>query len=285
MKSRKLLWTIALCLSVSMVGCSLVNISKDDRQYQRSLPGLPKDKEMSFPNKRAMAAGASLANVTAAQGYYEGFKAKSKEAKLLYDLTFRFMGLCGVNMAFDPTDPDSIEKVFKEADNAVQEKEKNIADLKQQVQDFTSKLAEKEEIVRDKGAELKSFKATWKARLGSLFWGILVSVILIVVGLGAVQVYTGFPVLTGLVKTFIPFAKGGITTLFKLGKQTAVAIDKWKDTVVTRLEALRNSSKETYTREEVLALLEEQRQALSKHLGNEQDADAKIYLKKMGVNA
>jgi hypothetical protein len=63
-----------------------------------------------------------------------------------------------------------------------------------------------------------------------------------------------------------------------------VAIDKWKDTVVTRLEELRSSSKETYTREEVIALLERQRQELSEHLGHEQDADVKKYLPKMGVN-
>lgn len=130
--SHKWLWVL---LAVTLSGCSLVGLEKT--YYKSDLGAPPKEKQLSFQSKEALAAGATLSNQKAAQIFYEGTKPKSKEAKIVYDLSYRFMGLAGVNVQYNPDDPESIAKVFAAADKALEENNARIHDLEKQVKQVT----------------------------------------------------------------------------------------------------------------------------------------------------
>ena len=183
--ARIRLYAIALVAILVFVcsGCGDFVIGK--RTVLQEGGEIPQEKELSFKSKEALAAGATLQNVTAAQVYYEGAEPKSKEAKLLYDLSYRFLGLVGINMDFDPGDPASIQKVFEKADNALKERDKNLHDLKEQL-----KQEQKAREVAEK--ERKGFAA----RVWGAVWAILGAILGILVILALIEVFTGIPTIS-----------------------------------------------------------------------------------------
>jgi hypothetical protein len=277
MSKSKFSICVALTCIMMLFGCALIDFNKDTTAYKRDVGTLPKDKEMSFPSKQAMAAGAALSNITAAKVYYLGTKPLSPDAKVLYDMTYRFMGLCGVNMDFDPSDPESVAKVFENADKAISEKDKNIADLKQQVADFTTQLAAKETIIRDKGKEIEGVKTTLKAQIGTIIWVTLGCIILLVLILGGVQAYTGIPVLS----MAIGFVTGATKTLFNAAKQTGSAIEQWKKDHDDQIQQLKNAGKN-----EAAEVLQGARDSLGALLSSHQDSAVKTFIQtKLKLNS
>jgi len=219
-------WLLTVLLAVTISGCSLVEVQQ--RHYKPKIKDIPQEKELSFKSKQHLAAGASLQNVTAAKVYYKGTEAESKEAKILYDMSYRFLGLVGVNMDFDPSDPESISKVFSEADNAIKEKDKNIHDLQEQVKKMNNDLATLNATTQDKIAEAKSESGKWRWRFGTAVWGFFGIIILIAGGLLAAQIFTGIPFFTG--------ALGMIRTIFKGVKQTVHGLEEFKHKVQKDIE-------------------------------------------------
>lgn len=202
-------------------GCSFVSFEK--RFYKRDIDPVVKD-ELSFASKEALAAGATLQNQTAAEIYYKGTKPESKQAKILYEMSYRFMHLAGVNNNFDPTDPESVEKVFKEADNALREKDKTIHNLEVRVKQQLEEMAARDKLVRDKVAELEDVEGKWRAKLGKIWYWIYtvaISIVVVIVGLGILQAWTGIPLLTGLF--------GGIRLIFGAAKQTIKGVQTVRD--------------------------------------------------------
>jgi hypothetical protein len=216
-------------LALMLVGCSFVTIER--RNYKADI-NPPSKKQLSFQSKEALAAGATLQNITAAEIYYKGTSPESEKAKLLYDMSYRFMNLAGVNNQFDPSDPDSVYEVFEKADKALEEKDKIIHDLQRDVQRQLEELATNKKIIRDREAELIATQSTWSARwdtLWSWIWGILIAIIVLIVGLGIAQAMTGIPFLTILF--------GGVRMLFNAAKQTIhglqVVREELKESIVS----------------------------------------------------
>jgi hypothetical protein len=192
----------------------------DLRVQGGSVPDLkpPSEAGLSFKSKGALASGATLQNVTANQVYYEGCKPKSSAAKILVDMSYRFLGLVGVNMRFDPSDPDSIKKVFADADNAITEKDKIIHDLREQSKEYLKDLAgahgERDSVVTE--------SKTFRQRVWGVIWSIAGVLLLVVLVLGGVQAFTGIPLLTGM----LPWA---IRRMHDTSKQTVVAVQKIRE--------------------------------------------------------
>lgn len=256
-----LLIALILCLT----GCSLIGIEKSF--YKRDVGTPPQEKTMSFESKEALATGATLQNVTAAKVFYKGAAPESKEAKILYDMSYRFLGLAGVNMQFDPADPESVKKVFEKADKALEEKDSIIHQLQEDVKKFNQELATREKAIKDKGEELEQQNGKWRTHLGNLWfwiWFVVVACIVVVIGLGVLQVYTGIPWLTGLF--------GGIGKMFKVGRQTIEGVQRIKDELKNRIsDAETEKEKEAY--KGVLTLI-------SQKLSEKQDEEVKAWVSK-----
>jgi hypothetical protein len=276
---RKILPVVLAILLLN--GCAFVSVTQE--HYKRGLPDkLPQQKELSFTSKEALAAGASLQNVVAAKVYYKGVAPESADAKVLYDMSYRFMGLAGINMDFDPSDPESVKKVFAEADNAIKEKDKNIDDLKRQVDVFMQEIATKTKIVKDKEAEMEANDGKWKVSffwLKFALWTLLILIILVPIGLFLVQIFTGIPIFTLFMKTFIPFATGGVKTVFNGLKQTGVAIEETKKEIKEEIEKKKAENKNYEAQAMEFALTK-----LMCKLGRHQDTDVKQLLPKIGLN-
>jgi len=240
-------------------GCSFIEVRKT--YYRKDYGRKPQEKELSFTSKRALATGATLNNMTAAKVYYQGTEPQSKEAKILYDMSYRFMSLAGVKADFDPSDPESVAKIFEEADRALEEKERIIHQLKEDVKRY---LQEKEKIVRDKEAELQALNNKWQVKLGNLWfwiWVIIIGFIALIIFCPAI----GIPLLSRTV---------GLT--LKAGKNTMKAIeairDKWKEE--ERLAKERGDMKRY---EQIRKVREE----LESELHKAQSEEEKLHIKKL----
>jgi len=257
---------LSLIIPFIVAGCSLVEVQQ--QHYKPKIKDIPQEKELSFKSKQHLAAGASLQNVTAAKVYYKGTEPESKEAKILYDMSYRFLGLVGVNMDFDPSDPESVSKVFSEADNAIKEKDKNIHDLQEKVKKMNNDLATLNATTRDKIAEAKAESGKWRWRFGAGLWGIVIAALLIAGGLLAAQIFTGIPFFTG--------ALGMVRTIFKGVKQTAHGLEEFKDTIKQDI-AKAKAENRGYEAKAMEDALERFKSTLSKH----QDAHVKEYLERI----
>lgn len=258
---RALLYAAVIML---LSGCSFVTIER--RNYKADV-NPPSEKQLSFKSKEALAAGATLQNMTAADVFYRGTKPESKEAKLLYDMSYRFMNLAGVNNQFDPSDPDSVYDVFVKADQALEEKDRIIHDLRTSVQKQLEELATNKKIIRDREAELVNTQNTWSARWGALWtwiWIIVVIIIVVFVGLGIMQAMTGIPFLTILF--------GGIRLLFNATKQTIHGIQVVREELK---EAITNSKSE-----EERAMASKMLQELDLKMSQYQDDEVKKWIAK-----
>ena len=247
-----------IILAVILAGCSLVNIERGGT-LQKSTGKLPEDKELSFKSKEALATGATLQNVTANKVYYEGTEPKSESAKILLDLSYRFMGLVGINMDFDPSDPESVEKVFQEADKALEEKDKNIHDLKVQVDDLKTRMAEEANYHKKEVEKHRSLAGT--------LWRVIWSIIGIIAGVfviaGLIQVFTGIPLLSNL----LPWVSKRIHST---AKQTVEGVQEIREELKKRAK---NGDNEI-TAEEALKLFD---MTLEKH----QDKGVKAHVRKL----
>jgi F0F1-type ATP synthase membrane subunit b/b' len=251
----------------------------DTTAYKRDVGKIPEQKDLSFPSKEALGSGATLQNTICAKIFYKGCEPESADAKTIYDLSYRFMSFAGVVNDFDPSDPESVKKVFDNADAALKERDKNISDLQQQVKDFSTKLAEKDVIVKDKDGQLAAENGKWSLKCGGLkfwLWFILISVIVLVVVLGGLQIYTtifmppGVPFLTGPL--------GGFIKIFKFAKQTIKGIETHKADIENRLKTATGD-----TRNALLAC----RDSLNSSLSSNHDEAIKKFVantkKKMGI--
>lgn len=256
---------IGLLLASTMIlsGCSFVSFP---REYYKQETGKPVSKRvLSFASKEAMAAGATLQNLTAAEVYYKGTEPESKEAKILYDMSYRFIDLAGVNRNFDPADPDAIEDIFERADRALEEKDRVIHQLEVDVQRKLEEVNGQRKIVKDREAALVANNGKWTARFDNLWrwlWGILIGAIVILVGLGIAQVMTGIP--------FLTIFFGGIRLIFGAAKQTIKGVqalrDELKDTAANG-----GTEEEKKTAKEMLAKIDH-------HLQTNQDESVKEWI-------
>lgn len=201
-----------LIILVLLSGCSVVSIDRSTYEGK-----IPQEKELSFVSKEALATGATLQNVTANKIYYEGTDPKSKDAKTLLDMSYRFLGLVGVKMNFDPSDPESVSKVFEAADKALEEKDKNLHELK-----IALKKAEDDRIVAEKKA------GTWLSRFKTGVYSLVGFIIFVLIVLLVLQVFTGIPFLTGLIT--------GIRTFWKVSHQTVKGIQEIRDKLKKKKE-------------------------------------------------
>lgn len=194
------------------------------RTYQPTT--MPSEKMMSFESSRALASGATLQSITANKVYYEGTEPKSADAQILLDLSYRFLGLLGVSMnSIDPADPEAVKKVFEQADKALEEKEKIIYDLRAEVKKTTEDLASQKNLVMVKGKEVE----TWVSRFKKTVLGIIGFIVFITIVLFLIQIFTGIPVLTGVL--------GGIRTFFKISKQTVKGIQEVREKLKQQSES------------------------------------------------
>ncbi len=248
-----LIAVILIFVAIALGSCSVVSIKND--QYKKTTQKIPQERELSFKSKEALAAGATLNSLKANQVYYEGVEAKSESAKILLDLSYRFLGLVGVNMQFDPSDPESVKKVFEEADRALEEKDKIIHDLKEDVKEQQRQVAENK-LKREK-AEKEAL--TWLGRLKKTVYGFVGLVIFVFLTLLIIQAITGIPVLTGLL--------GGIRTFWKVSRQTVKGVQEIR-------EKLKKQAKNDPNAQD---MLEEIDKTLDKH----HDQHVKMAIKKM----
>jgi len=252
---------IASLLLVFLTGCfSFLTIEKGD-VYRRDLEDIPQKGEMSFASKEALAAGATLQNKTAAKVYYEGTEPLSPDASILYEMSYRFLGLVGVNMDFDPSDPESVKAVFAEADKALEEKDGIIHKLENDVQDFNRRLAEEQKIRKTKEEEA----VTWRSRVWALVWGVISVAVGIVALAGILQTVTGIPFLKGLF--------GLVKTMHATSKQTIAGVQEMREKLRAQAEA---SDNEEYRRL-AAGILREMDQTLDKH----QDAGVKMHIRRL----
>ena len=259
MKTKHIILIVLICL---LPGCSLISVTQ--KHYKNDQGTAPKEKLLSFESQEAMAAGATLNNVTAAEVYYKGTEPQSPQAKILYDMSYRFMAFIGVNNNFDPTDPESLKKTFEAADKAIQEKDKNLAELRQAVDDYRTKLEGEKKIVRDKEAEMKAQDGKWSAKWGSLFYCFIGLLILIPVGAIVIQITTGVPLATGLFS-------GALKTFGKFTKQTVQGLEQFKKELAeTKVDASATNEE----KEEAKYWLD----ALSNTLSKTHDQDVKDYV-------
>lgn len=252
----------SLLLSLLVSGCSLM--SYEAKFYKKDYD-VPKEKSMSFASSRALAAGATLQNMTAARVYYKGCEAESKEAKILLDMSYRFLGLAGVNSQFDPADPESVKKIFDAADRALEEKERALYQLREEVKTMQHQLATGQKIIQDKEAQLIDSNGKWSLKFDNLwrwFIGIVSFVVIFVLGLGVAQVLTGIPFLSALF--------GGIKTIFLAARQTIQGIEDLRN----ELKAQAESSGDPAKRAEAKILL----RMLDEKLSRAQDESVKVWI-------
>ena len=196
---------LLLILLIFLTGCLDLNV--DRSAYEGKVP---QEKKLSFKSTEALASGATLQNITANKVYYEGTEPKSKDAKTLVDMSYRFLGLVGVNMQFDPSDPESVKKVFAEADQAIEEKDKNLHDLREQLQ-----KAQEDHTKEKKRAD------SWFSRFKGGVYGLIGLIVAVLLTLLILQAVTGIPFLTGLIT--------GIRTFWKVSHQTVKGIQEIRE--------------------------------------------------------
>ncbi len=243
-------------------GCSLISVTQ--KHYKRDDGPAPKEKLLTFDSQQAMETGATLNNAVAAKIYYKGTEAESPDSKIIYDMSYRFMNFLGVNNNFDLTDPEALKKTFERIDNASLEKDKNIADLRVEVDEYRNRYEKETKIVRDKEAEMKAQDGKWSAKWGSLFYCFIGLLILIPVGAIAIQVTTGVPLATGLFS-------GVLKTFGKFTKQTVEGLEQFKKELAeTKVDI--NATKEE--KEEASYWLD----ALSSTLSKNHDQDVKDFI-------
>jgi hypothetical protein len=102
---KNLLLLVLICLLPS---CALISVTQ--KHYKQDVGEAPREKLPTFENSQALAAGATLNSTVASKVYFKGTEAESKDAKVLWDMSYRFMSLAGVNSDFDATDPESLTK-------------------------------------------------------------------------------------------------------------------------------------------------------------------------------
>jgi len=265
---KKILFCAFILLFLS--GCSVIKMEKT--YYQRDMPKPPVKKQLSFKNKEAMGAAATLGNVMMNEAYYKGLEPESKEAKRLLDISYGFMDLAGVVYKHTATDStEALDAYFEETqtkfESALEEKDKNIHKLEEDVQNNLVALATKTKIIKDKEAEMIANNGKWKAKWGSVvywFWVFVIGgVILLIVG-GIIQLQTGIPVVTGLF--------GGLKMVFKASKQTIAGIQEVKKTLKEQIsKAKTDEEKQAYEKS-----LKHIQETLHKH----HDEKTKHFIKK-----
>lgn len=209
----------AALILIFLMGCSFISFDRGDRIANKiNQSVIPQEKELSFESKESLAKGATLQNMKAAQIFYEGTEAKSEESEIVYKLSFDFQDLTGINRDFDPEDPESIKKIL-EADNiALQEKDKIIHQLKEDVKKQILEKAEQSDMHKTYKSGAEKERKSLLGRLSAWFWGVIGSILCIVVVLFLIEALTKIPVLTGLL--------GGIRTFWKIAMQTMRGIQE-----------------------------------------------------------
>ena len=182
-------------------GCSIIEVTQT--RYKREMPDLPQKEQIGIGDVGAVAVGATEINKGINELYYmfksadglalDEFKVKAKsmlpKIKILLDFSYNVMGFLGVAWeSIDWSDPEKWLAQAKEKQSAMEtalkgEKERTLK-LEQDVADFTQKLAEKEKIVKDKGAELEAQDGKWSAKFSWWFkFLIWIIVLLCILGL------------------------------------------------------------------------------------------------------
>lgn len=176
-QARRLALIPLLAALLLTTGCSLFTIKQDKRSFreQRNLPQRP---ELPFENKEQLARASALNVDKAAKVYYKGTEAESDDAEIIWKLSLKFASTLGLNTDFDPTNPESIQKVFDGANEALRKEREQNAKLRE---DVAKANEEKAKIIRDKAAEIANHEAEWKLRLGNLWWW----VVFLAIALGA----------------------------------------------------------------------------------------------------
>ena len=266
MLKRSLISSLIVILLLSLQSCSLISITqKPPLKINQS--DAPREKLMSFDNQRALSAGATLNSTVAAKVYYKGTEAESKDAKTLWDMSYRFMALSGVNNDFDPTDPESLKKVFEKADGALKQKNKDLADVRQKMQDFQVERERDQKLMTDKVAKAQLESKKWGAKFGSLFYGIIIFIVLLLIGAFVIQLYTGIPIFTGLFN-------GGLKTMGKLVHQTVAGVENFRNKNKTILSDEKATEEQKSRAKEIL-------DTFGTMMNNVQDLDVRDHVTKL----
>lgn len=204
--------------AILLQSCALIQM--DTKHYKNDVGKAPREELLPFKDKQALGTAATANNNAAAKVYYEGTEPKSTDAKFLYDMSYRFMDFLGVDTSFDLTDPESVNKVFENADTALKAKDEINAKLEKELQDFQIRLEGEKKTSRDKAAEYEANSGKMTTRLGSMFWGWIWTIVIVFIAAIVLQIWTGIPMFTWMFK-------GGISALGMLKngfKQTAAAV-------------------------------------------------------------
>jgi hypothetical protein len=270
----------------ALSGCSLVGINKN--YYKRDLPPPPKKEMRSYESTEAMMAGTTLLTTLSEKAFYEGLQPKSKEADTIRDLAWRGMAVTGVLYNAGALDsPEALTKYLTEVESkydiALKEERQRAYNLEKAVEDYQQKLLTSDKMKKDKEAEMEAMNGKWSVTFANLkfwIWFIVCVLALIPIGLFIAQVFTGIPLFTGFMKTFIPWASGGIKTIFNGFKQTAEAIEETKKELKAEIEKKKAENKGYEAQG-----LEYGLSKLLCNLGKTHDNEVKKYIKnELGVN-
>ena len=256
----KRVWLVLLFMSV-LSGCSLFSVERS--YYRADYKDKPQKQELSFKSKQDMAAAATLLNKLAAEIHFKGIEAESEKSKVVYDLTYAFVDLAGVVMDVDPENLEDVTEILQNATTALKEKDEIIHKLEVDVKRFQDDSVQ---IKKDKEAELEALNGKWQFKMGSLWWwikAIIIFAILGVVALGVIQVWTGIPILSAVF--------GGAKTLFKAAKQTMKGVQAVREEL-KKISTNGGSQDERQKAHDMLAFIDS---ALSEY----QDEDVKSWIK------
>jgi outer membrane murein-binding lipoprotein Lpp len=224
-----------------LAGCINLNIHEG-----KVLPkDIPREKPLSFETQTDISAVATANLEKSAQIYYEGTQAKSPEADFVYQCALRIAGILGINTQYDAKDPEQLKEILTRGTKALEEKNRQIDDLRRQVEDYQVKVTQ---------AKDEAVKATSRAGLLARWIRYLVigAALLLVI-----QIITGLPVFTG-----------SLSLLKKAGKQTVAGIQEIRDDLKKRAEQGDAQARDMLTRIDT---------TLHKH----QDEQVKGFIKKL----
>lgn len=171
-----------------LTGCSVIEVKQD--HYRRDFGKIPVQQENSLQSIGAVATGATEINKGLNWVYYEGVQPLNDRVKALLDFSYSVMGWLGV--AWDEINWENPEEYFQQIENqkeklsrALEEKEELKLKYEEEKKQFLHNLAEKDEVIEDKDAEMKARDGEWSVRFSwwvrFFVWIIVIILVLVTV--------------------------------------------------------------------------------------------------------
>lgn len=204
MRLREVFFVASLAL---LAGCMDLNV----HDGKPTAKDIPREKALSFETQEDISAIATANLEKSAQVYYEGTQAKSPDAEFVYQCAIRIAGILGINTQYDAKDPEQLKEILTRGTKALEEKNRQIDDLRRQVEDYQVKVTQ----ARDEAGKATTLAGTLKKWM----WYLVIGAGLLLV----LQVFTGLPVFTG-----------SLSLLKKVTRQTVAGVQEIRDDLRAR---------------------------------------------------